>query len=235
MKKVFIICLFLISCQEAPQKIKAGKYTRQKAKVLENYTDIAESEISRKKFDMGVLTFHNPIILDSSVFAPVNGKTTLPVKAGDKVFVDNRGVPHDEDMVSYRYRGRFGSLNSYVVEVHLYEDDFFLLINAVTGRQDTLNGFPFLSPDKRKIFCSRYNPYETYEKVPPPTCDVEIHLLKGTTISQIIRKPLKNDIMQAYWKNSNTIYTKVASGQGGSDSSYRELRLTEKRPDGGKQ
>ena len=226
-----MIGLLFIGCTEGPKKINkvaqpAITQTAEQGKIA-----IVEKTITAQEFGNAIASYQNPITRDTIKFMSVNGKTTLPLKNGTKVFTDNKGVPYDEDMVSYNYRGQFKSINSYVVEVHLYEDSFFLLINNITGKQDTVNGYPHLSKDHQRIFSSQYNPYETYDSIPPPTQDVECYAVNANGIKLIDRKPFKFFISQAFWKDKNTIYIQTASDQEKADFSYRKLELTSSNHD----
>ena len=74
MKKALIICLFFISCSEAPKRLKKIKHVETTPKVLHQITDIVETEITKLEFEKSISTYHNRTILDSAVYASVKGK-----------------------------------------------------------------------------------------------------------------------------------------------------------------
>ena len=224
-----LICLACLSCKEIAKKKEVTATLAGVTKTVQaeqHITDLQESTITQAEFMKAYSAYHNPFTMDSARFSSIDGKTSLPLKSGVRVFTNNNGVPYDENIETYVYRGQFESIKSYLVEVNLYEDNFFLLINKNTGKTDTLSGFPYLSEDHRQIFCSQYNPYETYDDMPPPTQDAEFYTVSKTLIKQVNRKPFKFFIDKVCWKDNNTIYLKTSSDQGTTDFTYRKLSLS---------
>lgn len=215
-----------MSCKEIPKKKEVKAITPNvstQIKAAQSVTGLQDSSITEEEFLQAFSAYQNPFTPDSAKFSSIHGKTSLPLKSGVHVFTNNNGVPYDENIEIYKYRGQFESVKSYLVEVHLYEDNFFLLINKNSGNIDTLNGFPYFSADHRRIFSSQYNPYETYDDMPPPTQDAELYMVNSTGVKQVTRRPFKFFINGACWKDNNTLYLKTSSDQGSTDFTYRIL------------
>ncbi|TDQ11768.1 hypothetical protein ATK78_0896 [Pedobacter metabolipauper] len=188
---------------------------------------ILEGEITKTVYEASKSSYHDFITYDSLTYAAKDGKIVLPVKNGQVVLTDNTGVPHDENIETHKYIGQVKPIHKYVIEVHLYEDNFFVLIDMESGKKDTVNGFPYLSPDHQKIFASQFNPYETYDHINPPTQDVELFAVTKNGIGVIASKPFSWYFKEVYWKDNHTIYVKATTVADGSDFIFKKLTITE--------
>ncbi|QJB42293.1 hypothetical protein HF324_32410 [Chitinophaga oryzae] len=169
----------------------------------------------------------NQVEYDTARFRVASGELALPTdQAGAVVLKNNAGVPHDEDRLSYHYLGYLKPLHKYLVEVNRYEQDYVLLIDKVTGKKDTVSNFPVLSPDGRLIVSKRYNPYEEYEHIPPPTEDISIYTVDNPVIKRIFLQPSRWMARELYWKDNHTIYIKTWQKEGDDAATSDYLRMT---------
>ncbi|SKA40707.1 hypothetical protein SAMN04488128_105246 [Chitinophaga eiseniae] len=100
------------------------------------------------------------------------------------------------------------------------------MIDKTTGKKDTVSNFPLLSPDGRLMVSKRYNPYEEYEHIPPPTEDISIYTVDNHVIKRIFLQPSRWFARELYWKDSHTIYIKTWEKEGDDAAISDYLRLT---------
>nr|WP_295869670.1 hypothetical protein [uncultured Chitinophaga sp.] len=183
--------------------------------------------ITETEFDRHQPPAPDQVEYDTARFRVTSGELTLPTdQAGTVVLKNNAGVPHDEDRLSYRYLGYLKPLHKYLVEANSYEQDYVLLIDKTTGKKDTVSNFPVLSPDGRLIVSKRYNPYEEYEHIPPPTEDISIYTVDNDVIKRIFLQPSRWMARELYWKDNHTIYIKTWQKEGDDAATSDYLRMT---------
>lgn len=236
MRKLLSLLMFLYACNGAVQNKAATDSTLTIAKTDSATAVVAPAakqltvevaSITQQEFDQYKSTYHHQIERDSLRFPVVNDQLTITTDGGKVVLKNNAGVPHDEDRLVYRYAGYLKPLNKYLVEVFGYEHGYCLAIDKATGKQDTLSDIPVISPDGKLILCSKSNPYEEYENVPPPTQDISLYTVENNDIKKAFLQPYRWLEKELYWKDNHTVYVKAARGEAdNAPVDYLQLVIT---------
>lgn len=106
-------------------------------------------------------TVVNYFTADTTAIRKVNGVLQLKCNDSIKKFTDK--LDAEEENQEYTYLGRIDALNCYIVSGSYYEGWDYELINRNNCSVTSIDGFPYLSPDKKKIVSFSYNPYEDTE------------------------------------------------------------------------
>ena len=144
-------------------------------------------------------------------------------------FINNKGVPFDENRVSY-FMDSLDS-KSILINVKEYENDYYLLVNKELGKIDTLPAYPYFSKNKMHLLVVDYNPYETYEDIIAPSEDIYIYRSKENELELIYKKPFQSFtetyLESFYWKNDNEIYLKFIDESNSAEKEYLSIKLTD--------
>ncbi len=68
----------------------------------------------------------------------------------------NKGSEAD-DFENYKYLGKINSINSYLVFGSFWESYSFILINANTGKENSLCGMPVVSPNNKHVVAAGFD------------------------------------------------------------------------------
>ncbi|NML37602.1 hypothetical protein HHL17_10405 [Chitinophaga sp. G-6-1-13] len=222
MRKLLSLFIFLYACNGAVQNKAATDSTAITVKTdsaaviaapAAKQLTVEVTSITQQEFEQYKSAYHNQIERDSLKFPVVNGQITVTTDGGKVVLKNNAGVPHDEDRLDYQYAGYLKPLNKYLVRVNGYEHGYCLAIDKTTGKQDTLSNIPMVSPDGRLVLCSKSNPYEEYEHIPPPTQDISIYTVENNVIRKAFLQPYGWLEKELYWKDNHTVYVKASRGE----------------------
>lgn len=136
---------------------------------------------------------------------------------------------YDEDIVQYYNVGYNEDLNKHLVYASYYEYGEYFLIDDSTANIDTLNGFPYFSPDSKNLICSFINPYMETEingEFPSYVSEQEFYSNSGTSFEIITRKSFDYIPLEIRWKDSSTIIIKgISSREYESIMLSNELKL----------
>lgn len=222
MRKLLSLLILLYACNGAVQNKAAADSTVTSVRTdsaavvaapATKQLKVEVAGITQQEFDQYKSAYHNQIERDSLKFPVVNGQITITTDGGKVVLKNNPGVPHDEDRLDYHYAGYLQPLNRYLVQVNGYEHGYCLAIDKATGKQDTLSDMPVISPDGKLILCSKSNPYEEYEHIPPPTQDITIYTVENNVIKKAFLQPYRWLEKELYWKDNHTVYVKSTRGE----------------------
>ncbi|ASZ11829.1 hypothetical protein KTO58_15760 [Chitinophaga pendula] len=229
MKNLFLVFTILLACNQPGKTVVTDSpitplsipdTTAQMAPVSEVLT-IEQGDISAAEFEKYRSTYKNIFDNNAGSFAAVNGVTTIPLTNGSASFKNNEGTPHDEDRLAYRYLGAIPALSKYLIEGKGYEYRFYLLLDKNSGAQDTINGIPFITPDKKWFVSYAANPNDE----PTPTSEVTIYAVAPGAIAKAWQKTFKQLVKEVCWKDNNTAYLKlIPSEEKASAPGY--IRLT---------
>ena len=85
----------------------------------------------------------------------VGDSLIFKTNSGSKILV-NKGTDAD-DFENYKYIGKLNDINSYLVFATFWESYAFLVINAKTGHENYLCGYPEISPDKKYVAAAGFD------------------------------------------------------------------------------
>lgn len=235
MRKLLSLLIFLYACNGAVQNKATADSTAAVAKTdsaaavpapAAQQLSVELTGIPEAEFDRYKQSDRNQIDNDTTKLHVVNGVLTIPSdKGGAVVFKNNDGVPHDEDKLSYSYHGYLKPLNKYLVGVSGYEHAYCLMVDKTTGKKDTVSNIPAVSPDGKLLICSRYNPYEEYEHIPPPTGDISIYAVENNDVKRIFIQPYRWFVRDLYWKDNRTVYIKTRQKEGDDAATTDYIQL----------
>jgi len=186
--------------------------------------NLVSSNLTKASYDTGKTGDVDPFKKDTLTHASRNGIIRLPVAGATAIFQDNKGEPHDEDIKTFKYLGTYPTLKKYLLEVHVSEDHYYLLVDQKTGLQDTIQGMPYFSPDRTKIFASQ----DEYEDG-----DEDMHLVSANYIYKRVSNRTKvaaSDsykwlVRECYWKDNKTVYVKASTSQDPLDFFYKMITI----------
>ena len=185
---------------------------------------LIESDLSESDYENSRADDQNLFLKDTITFPSVNGTIELPTAESTVVFKNNIGEPHDEDIETFKYLGSYTALKKYLLEVHLYEDSFHLLVDQQTGLIDTLQGMPYFSPDHSKIFSSQ----EVFEDGDNDQLMFSYNYLynfRSEKIDLLTTINFKWLVRECYWKNNQTIYIKASTSKLPASYFYKKISL----------
>lgn len=212
MKNLFILFITLLACNQPGKTVVTDSLTAPlstpdttaQIAPVSNVLTVEQGDISAAEFEKYKAAYKNDLDNTSS-FTAVNGVTTIPLANGKASFKDNEGTPHDEDRLAYRYAGAIPALNKYLVEGKGYEYRFYLLLDKHSGAQDTINGIPFIAPDKKWFISYAANPNDE----PTPTSEVTIYGVAPGAIAKAWQKTFKQLVKEVCWKDASSILLKL--------------------------
>ncbi len=201
--------LFIFSCQTNSQTLKKNT--------------IKETIISSTDYDNNKAVKRN-----FSIKKPK--EDTLKIKLYDSkilTFINNKGIPFDEDRVSY-FKDSLDSKHT-LINIKEYENEYYLLINNELGKIDTIPDYPYFSKNKAYLLVIGYNPYETYNDIVPPTEYIYIYRYKKNELEIIYKKPFhlysETYLESFYWKNNNEINLKFINESNNTYKKYLSIKL----------
>jgi len=105
---------------------------------------------------------------DTSKIKKINGVIELNCKNKVKRFKDNNNDPdynNPDETKEFTYKGEFEFCNKYLVKCDYYEDGDYKLIDKINGEEMTMIDYPFISSDKKHVFCVLFDYESMYTDV----------------------------------------------------------------------
>jgi hypothetical protein len=215
-----ITCIFSCEGQTvkghgSTQSVTSQNKNNNTSKKSDEFYKIIEEVIDESEFNK-VNYFYdiNKEKENISKIKKLKSELDLILKKDTLFFVDNDGVPYDENKTSYKFINDLKDIQKYLVELKNYEETLYLLIDKNTAEIDTLQGIPLFSPKKKFILVENYNQHETNSDIPPPTEDIYIYYLDDDKLNKIYFQSFpQQKLEQIKWKNDSLVYLKFSNNQ----------------------
>jgi hypothetical protein len=92
---------------------------------------------------------------DAAFVTRMGDSLIFKLEKGNKILL-NKGSEAD-DFENYKYIGKLKDINSYLVFASFWESYSFLVVNAKTGHENYLCGFPEVSPNKKHVAAAGFD------------------------------------------------------------------------------
>lgn len=162
-----------------------------------------------------------PILNTDSIAKITNAENKVfEIKTNEKTLIFKNVNPmvddryYDEDIVQYYNVGYNKDLNKHLVYASYYEYGQYFLIDGSTANVDTLNGFPYFSPNLEKLMCYFVNPYKETEingQFPDFVSEQEFYVNSGTHFEIAEKKSFDYIPVEIKWANDSTLFIKGVS------------------------
>lgn len=209
---IAIFCLIVSGCKnhENNPTNAANKAVSQQEKNVSKpeaiVTDSDEKEFAAAAVSAQLFrAFSMDTIPDASVKRP----PVEIVTQSDKVIFKNinpafdKGF-YDEDVIDYFNLGFSSRIHKHLVYAGYYEYEELLLIDHITAKKDTLIGFPYFSPNAKRIVSYTVDPYG--EKV---VGDVEIFAV-GKMLNKLFRQSFDFIPKDIRWSGNDIIIKAIS-------------------------
>ncbi|MBC7388139.1 MAG: hypothetical protein H7329_02915 [Opitutaceae bacterium] len=155
MKILKLILIISCICGGCQQLKKNNTNTNDGVKLPENKNGISEPPLMVLVEDIENLSYNlkqDPVIFDTIDATTTTKVLNLKLDNGENlVFLNNDGVPYDENRASFKYIGRIDKINKFLVKGKFYEYSVYYIIDRKSGKKDSLYSMPLFSPECKYV------------------------------------------------------------------------------------